>query len=299
MRSRHRTDESRWHACASSRPLPILTRPTSRSFGCACTRGSRTGQRSWTDQDLPHILAMRRPLGVTRVIQSAVYATYFEAADLEGRDVDLVAAVADLPKSFLALATGAVTRRRSDVVVEFLLALQAANPNPDPGPTLRRGRADRRGSRRPPPSAAARRRRSADLSSREVASEPATRLPSTEPEPARTRLHASRRAWSADGELQAAVDYCARHSPPSPDIAGLLLFCARELEAADVAASRTTYLDDHGLRDVLAAGDVRQREDLVWLDEFRPTGEDARLAGVVREPRCTTLTSRDSTSTPR
>lgn len=82
-----------------------------------------------SDQDLHHILAMRRPLGVTRVIQRAVYANYFATADHEGRDSDLLAATHALPQQFLALATGAVTHRRSEVVVEFLLALQAANPS--------------------------------------------------------------------------------------------------------------------------------------------------------------------------
>ena len=89
------------------------------------------GLQNWDaileDQDLPHILAMRRPIGVTRIIQRAVYAEHLAAADVEGRDQDLLAAMTELPQSFMALATAAVTKRRSDVVVEFLLAMSSVD----------------------------------------------------------------------------------------------------------------------------------------------------------------------------
>ncbi len=227
------------------------------------------------DQDLPHILAMRRPLGVTRVIQRAVYATHCEAADVDGRDVDLVASVADLPNSFQALATGAVTRRRSDVVLEFLLALHSANPTPTltrllgEAERIEAGLADRLHLLMPSDVGRVR-----DVEVVEISS-PQTRIDETAPavdpdespatDPESSLQLAIRQV--RDGELHEAFA-TGRALPPSPDVASLLLFCARELESEEVVAEVTGYLDTHGLRDVLAAGDIQQREALAWLDEF-------------------------------
>lgn len=237
------------------------------------------GLQDWaailSDQDLHHILAMRRPLGVTRVIQRAVYANYFATADHEGRDSDLLAAVHTLPQQFLALATEAVTHRRSEVVVEFLLALQAANPSKALARLIGEADVIEEGL-------------AARLRALLPAGEPApvepeppvfkpveTPVPETEsaleraPTPERvpeTPLQQAARLVT-DGELQAALDHGLTLAP-SPEVADLLLFCARELGDAEAAAAVTAYLAEHRLREVLAAGDVPQREGLAWLDEF-------------------------------
>jgi len=227
------------------------------------------GLRDWaailSDQDLQHILALRRPLGVTRVIQQAVYANYFATADREGRDSDLLAAVHHLPRQFLALATGAVTHRRSEVVVEFLLAVQAANPS----------------------TALVRLMGEADLIDKELGTRLRALLPAgddalagpelpavepldtPEPEPETPLQQAA--CLVCIGELQAALDLGLTLAP-SPHVADLLLYCARELADSEAVAAVTAYLADHRLREVLAAGDVRQREAVAWLDEFNRPG---------------------------
>jgi hypothetical protein len=236
------------------------------------------GLQDWaailSDQDLQHILAMRRPLGVTRVIQRAVYANDFATADHEGRDSDLLAAVHDLPQQFLALATGAVTHRRSDVVVEFLLALQAANPSTalarliGEADLIEEGLAARLRALLPAGEPAPVEPEPPVVEPVETpVPEPETTLesaPTQEREPETPLQQAARLV--TDGKLQAALDHGLTLAP-SPDVADLLLFCARELAEAEAVAAVTAYLADHRLREVLAAGDVRQRDGLAWLDE--------------------------------
>ncbi|MFC7500602.1 protein DpdD [Nocardioides sp. CPCC 206347] len=221
------------------------------------------------DQDLPHILAMRRPLGATRVIQRAVYAQHLSAADLEGRDHDLLAAIADLPQGFMALATTAATKRRSDVVVEFLLALNAVDGSATVARLLaeaeqiEEGLADRL-SRLLPVAA-----ENVVVAETKPTPVPEVELdpdPQPEPEPTPPDPLDEAARLAADGSLQEAVDFTVT-LPPSRAAARLLLFCARGLEAASSTATVTAYIDEHQLRQTLSTSDARTREDLVWLDK--------------------------------
>lgn len=228
------------------------------------------GLQDWNaileDQDLPHILAMRRPIGVTRIIQQAVYAEHLAAADVEGRHQDLLAAMTELPQGFMALATAAVTKRRSDVVVEFLLALRVV----DGSATVARllveaeqiepGLADRLSLLLP-------------TAPETVAIEPEPERvpepkpkPKPEPDPTPSDPLDEATRLAAAGSLQAALDLAVA-MPPSRAAAGLLLFCARGLESAEATAAVTAYMDEHGLREILTTSDTRTRVDLVWLDE--------------------------------
>ena len=76
----------------------------------------------FADQDLEHVLQLRRPLGITRLLQHAVYERYLEAADTSGDGPSLLEAADRIPTGLRTLTTGGTAGTRPALVVEFLLA---------------------------------------------------------------------------------------------------------------------------------------------------------------------------------
>jgi hypothetical protein len=100
-----------------------------------------TGLRLWhevlSDPVLPEILEMRRPPGVSRAVQQAVYGAHLELLDAEERDGDLHAAFSQVQDEYAGVERGSPRpRSRGELVVQFLYALSA-----DPG--IRAGIVDR------------------------------------------------------------------------------------------------------------------------------------------------------------
>lgn len=96
------------------------------------------GMQDWdlllADPALEEILAMRRPLGVTRAIQSAVYFRHFVAVDHEGSEPGLQSVTETLKPGLLALYTGAPPSTRPEALVELLSRIRTVDVTPeDPG----------------------------------------------------------------------------------------------------------------------------------------------------------------------
>jgi hypothetical protein len=207
----------------------------------------------FADQDLEHVLLLRRPIGITRVLQRAVYGQYLEKVDLDGEASDLRAAAEAIPPSFRVLVAGSVTRTRPTVVVEFLLGLltQATSATLDrlieEAAVIAPGLGERLRSLLPGP-----------------AMEPGPAPePGIEPPVAHERI----RALVDAGEFSAAVEE-ALAVEPDVALAGLLLACARELEDEQVARRVAEQLSTARLRETLSRDDAVVRSGLDWLDEF-------------------------------
>ncbi|GAA2258146.1 hypothetical protein GCM10010402_11930 [Actinomadura luteofluorescens] len=229
------------------------------------------GLQDWyallADRDLDHVLAMRRPLGITRVIQQAVYSRWFAAIDRPGGEQELLDAAAVLPSSFRALLSDAPTKTRAQVVVEFLIALESGAEE-----TLDRI-LDEAGVIEPglPEHLSAvlqlcraQVSRQSDESTRVV-------VPGA---PTESRLmHATR--LMARGDLRSALEL-ALTLDPGIEVAYLLLTCARDLQSREQAAAVAEYLATNDLRNSIDEAGTRLRADLFWLDEFtyaeRPWG---------------------------
>ncbi|GAB3333789.1 protein DpdD [Micromonospora halotolerans] len=78
------------------------------------------------DPALPDVLGMRRPPGVTRAIQQAVYGVHLASLDAEERDGALLAAFEDVSEQYAGLTTGSPpAASRSELLVQFLFAIAA------------------------------------------------------------------------------------------------------------------------------------------------------------------------------
>lgn len=218
-----------------------------------------------SDQALEHVLEMRRPLGVTRAIQQALYYSHLAAADREGSESDLRRAADGLPNQFRDLASGAPTTSRAEVVVEFLVAL---NHDSDPSdPTMVRllreagnletgldehlRRVLRDETRTTP---------AADLRHEQRPERDAEQAPTTSPEQKLADL------WVA-GEYSAVIDLgCGLD--PTLHVARALLVSARYLQSPESAAMVEEYLTRHNLKSAIASAGAVFRDDLAWLESF-------------------------------
>jgi hypothetical protein len=227
------------------------------------------GLRDWSallsDQALEHVLAMRRPLGVTRIIQQAIYHSRLDAVDREGSESELRRAADGLPHQFRALVSGAPTTSRAEVVVEFLIAL---NHSTDPNdPTLARLLSE-----------AGHLEAGLDEHLRRVLRDgtriaPEVELPSDEqhaqgPDHAATKSPEQQLAdlWVA-GEYSTAIDLGCQLDP-NLHVARVLLVSARYLQSAESAARVEEYLTRHDLKAAISATGAVFRDDLAWLESF-------------------------------
>ncbi|MFI6817224.1 protein DpdD [Nonomuraea sp. NPDC050328] len=224
------------------------------------------GLQDWkallADRDLDHVLAMRRPLGITQAIQQAVYATRFAAHDAEGKEHELLDAVTTLPPFFRPLFSSTPPTTRAQVVVEFLIAIESGADDRI-GRLLSEAGAIESGL--PDHLRAVLRIHRTQIAEQSVeVTKPVTSMqpasPIESPLERATRL-------MLRGELQAALDL-AFTLKPGLEATHLLLACARELQAPEQATLVADYLSGHDLRKLVDKAGARLRSDLAWLDEF-------------------------------
>ncbi|GAA2745368.1 hypothetical protein GCM10009868_26620 [Terrabacter aerolatus] len=209
----------------------------------------------FADQDLEHVLQLRRPIGITRLLQTAVYERYLASADVSGDGAALLEAAQQIPPQFRELATSGATSTRPAVVTEFMLrTLRGGSPATlgrlaDEAKTLSKALADSLRLLHAP---------ATKPTSETVQLETvATATITTEDE-----LH----RFIAEGEFAAAV-MTGLAEPPTPVVAALLLSCIRELEDPGLAVEVAAFVDACGLREE-AGDDVVVHADLEWLDRF-------------------------------
>ncbi|MFC8235884.1 protein DpdD [Streptomyces sp. NPDC057284] len=219
------------------------------------------------DRDLDHVLAMRRPLSVTQVIQQAIYATWIASYDATGKEEALLKAVAALPAALRPLFSGTPSTSRAQAVVEFLIAVEDDAEND----TLCR-LLDEAGVIEP------------DLPDhlrnvlnlhRATTPQPAVEpvQPTTPDQPSAPSESPLERATGlmARGELQAALDL-ALTLEPGLHAAYLLLTCARDLQSPSQAALVAAYVSTHNLHSLIDGASARLRDDLAWLEQFIQDG---------------------------
>ena len=208
----------------------------------------------FADQDLEHVLQLRRPLGITRLLEHAVYERYLEAADTSGDGPSLLEAADRIPTGLRTLTTGGTAGTRPALVVEFLLArLRGA-----PAATLER-LADEAQAVSPA---------LADSLRPLITpiAEPAETLashPSAKPGVVPTEeLH----RLIEEGEFAAAIAVGLAETPSS-STAALLLGCIRELEDPRLAVEVAAFVEASRL-EADSRDDVVVRADLEWLADF-------------------------------
>jgi hypothetical protein len=232
------------------------------------------GMQDWNnllaDRDLEHVLAMRRPVGVTRVIQRAVYVTRLAVYDAADRLGDLLRAAEELPGDFRSITTGAPTTDRAEVVVEFLLAMLGSAPGDvfdrllteadlhEPGLAehLRQLWALDHGGQEEPDTEA-----STDPSDGGTAPTESGDQASVE-SPAQRAM-----ALMMSGEYDAALTL-GLTLEPSVVTARVLLFCAFSLRTQEAAWAVADFLERQDLRGEIASADAVLRSHLAWLDGF-------------------------------
>ena len=208
----------------------------------------------FADQDFEHVLQLRRPLGITRLLEHAVYERYLEAADTSGDGPSLLEAADRIPTGLRTLTTGGTAGTRPALVVEFLLArLRGA-----PAATLER-LADEAQAVSPA---------LADSLRPLITpiAEPAETLashPSAKPGVVPTEeLH----RLIEEGEFAAAIAVGLAETPSS-STAALLLGCIRELEDPRLAVEVAAFVEASRL-EADSRDDVVVRADLEWLADF-------------------------------
>lgn len=208
----------------------------------------------FADQDLEHVLQLRRPLGITRLLQHAVYERYLEAADASSDGAALLEAADRIPTGLRTLTTGSAAETRPTLVVEFVLSrLRGAATA-----TLER-LADQAQSISP---TLADTLRLLMTPSGEPAETPDS-SPSTEPGLALTEELAR---LIDEGDFAAAIAVGLVETPSS-STAALLLGCIRELEDPHLAVEVAGFVEASPL-EADSRNDVVVQADLAWLAEF-------------------------------
>jgi hypothetical protein len=217
------------------------------------------------DDDLEHILAMRRPIGITRAVQHAVYGAYLEAADQSGSAEDLLAASVAVPSQFRLLSTNAVPSQRSEFVVEALLAMRAGKPRSAIERLISEATQAESGL-----DVRLRRLHALELEGADFAHSAPEAVQDDQAPPGTensgsTNLVAEAIRLSHSGDLAGAIA-AGLSQPPGRDMAPHLVIWARELADTTVATQVNTYLQSNGLRGALEVGSASLRADLSWLD---------------------------------
>ncbi|MDX3106015.1 protein DpdD [Nonomuraea angiospora] len=227
---------------------------------------AHAGLHDWkavlADRDLDHVLAMRRPPGITHAIQQAAYATWFAPYDAIGKEQELLEAVAALPPFFRPLFSGTPATSRAQVVVEFLFAVESGAEE-----IISRHLGEASAIE---PDLADRLRAVLQLRQTKVPEQSVESIqPITSEQPSVTIESPLERATRlmVRSELQAALDL-ALTLKPGIEAAYLLLTCARDLQSPEQAALVAEYLSMHDLRGLIERAGARLRSDLAWLDEF-------------------------------
>ena len=220
---------------------------------------AHSGMRNWAamfaDPALEHVLAMRRPLAVTRAIQLAVYSEYLREFDLPGSEPDLQAEAERLKPGLRDLYTGAPPRSRPEAVVELVCRLLATSSPDDP-------------AIRELQETASRLQGGLDLHLRHIVEafypgwgkeEPSAPTPPTS-QPISTQIA----ELMFQGQFAACIEL-GLTSEPSVETGRALVYSARQLSSADWATRVMDYLSAHSLRTQVAATSPVFEADVQWL----------------------------------
>jgi hypothetical protein len=216
----------------------------------------------FADHDLEHVLQLRRPIGITRLLQEAVYDRYLASADKSGDVSALLEAAKAIPGHLRTLSTGAPSSTRPAAVVEFMLGvLRDASI-----PVLQRLAAEAEALS---PILA--------KSLRLLIEPEVLDVPHSVPPPGKAESEPGSGSISgADADLHGLIEQGEFASAvrgvlaerPTPERAALLLACFRELEDPHIAAEVSSYVEISGIRQTPFADDIVVRADLVWIDAF-------------------------------
>ncbi|MBB1033604.1 hypothetical protein G6031_04270 [Dietzia sp. CQ4] len=209
----------------------------------------------FADQDLEHVLLMRRPLGVTRLLQNAVYERYLASADSTEDGESVLRAAEQIPAGLRTLTSGGASRTHESLVVEFMFALLRGAP----GSTLERLIEQAQALS---PELAERLRTLIPSDSTSADTEPT----STSTEPVRSTTDEIHRLIM-EGEFDSAIA-CGLVESPSAEVAALLLACLREVENSHLVADVADFIEKSGLRAETSNHDAVVRSDLEWLKNY-------------------------------
>lgn len=219
------------------------------------------GLRDWdamfADPALGHVLAMRRPLGVTRAIQAGLYFHRFLEIDYSGSEGQLHAATHLLEPPLRDLYTGAPPNTRPEALVELLSRLQSAGSGPDDPAIEELIRT------------AANIQQGLDVhfrsivreffpSSPDVGTASVATVPTTDP-------IGQIGALMLSGQYVSCIEM-GLTSQPSVEIGRALVYAAQQVCSAEWSAKVVDYLDAYSLRDSVAATGPTVAADIESLE---------------------------------
>lgn len=222
------------------------------------------GMRDWAavlaDPALDHVLSMRRPLGVTRVIQAGLYHERFEHLDHQGAESALRTAAEHLPQALRDLYTGAPPSNCAEAVVELVCRLLATRSATNPAvkeliaaaSTIESG---------------------LDGHFRRIvdAFVPAETVVEPGPETPTGQLGSGPElqilSLMSQGEFAACIELGVT-SKPSVEAGRVIVHAARQLSSAKWAAMVVDYLVTHDLKEQVAATAPMLRKDVEWLESL-------------------------------
>ncbi|GAA5192470.1 hypothetical protein GCM10023322_52130 [Rugosimonospora acidiphila] len=208
------------------------------------------------DEDLMHVVRMRRPLGITRAIQHAVYASYLGDHVGSGNASDLRKAAEMHLGQYVSLATDIPASNGSEAIVEFLLAEISGEPSETLDQLV-----DQACSIEP--------KLGTLLAHVKAAVEPVKSESEFTEKGARpdSLLPLQQAAMRfLDGEYVAAAKITLQ-CPPSLQAARLLLQAARSANDLSIAEQVSGYIETNSLRSAIVRADENLQRDLAWLDD--------------------------------
>lgn len=214
----------------------------------------------FADPALDHVLSMRRPLGVTRVIQSGLYYERFKDFDHEGAESDLRTAAEELASALRDLYTGAPPGNRAEAVVELVCRLLATPSAADPAveELVRFASGIQSGLD------TQFRRIIEAFAPAETTPEPGHAAPVEELAPSPTTQIAS---LMLRGEFAACIELGVAREP-SIEAGRALVHSARQLSSMEWSAKVVDYLVAHDLKEAVAATTPVLRADVEWLESI-------------------------------
>lgn len=222
------------------------------------------GMQNWVgmfnDPALNHVLSMRRPLGVTRVIQSGLYYERFKELDHQGAESALRTAAEQLEPLFRGLYTGAPPENRAEAVVELVCRLLATPSTTDSAIVELIHVAS---GIQPGLDEQFRRIVEAFVPAEDS-------LKSGQEVPVEQSLltpMAQIAALMLSGEFAACIRLGIA-SEPTVEAGRALVYAARQITSAEWAKKVLDYLGDHGLTETVAATTPVLRADVEWLESI-------------------------------
>lgn len=222
------------------------------------------GMHDWAamfkDPALDHVLSMRRPSGVTRVIQSGLYYERFRDLDHQGAVADLRAVAEQLEPALRDLYTGAPPENRGEAVVELVCRLLATNSATDPAVN---GLIDIASSIQSGLDVQFLRIVDAFVPT-ETTTKPGTTMQDTQAAYAPPTPIAS---LMFQGEFAACIEL-GLASEPSVQAGCALVYAARQMSSVESAIKVVEYLSTYDLKESVARKSPVIRADLAWLESL-------------------------------